>query len=70
MASCITARDEFHPVKTSALLELLYDRTEVCRAFLDVTLPPHIEQPWYTVRMEREETRGLDLYMPRWAMLE
>jgi hypothetical protein len=77
MASCITARDEFRPVRSSALLELLLDRTEVCRAFLDAILPPHIDQPFYTVRMERkwqegvrEETRGLDLYMPRWAMLE
>jgi hypothetical protein len=77
MASCITARDEFRPVRTSALLEMLHGRTEFCSAFLDVSLPPHIDQPWYTVRMdrewqegEREETRGLDLYMPRWAMLE
>jgi hypothetical protein len=77
MASCITARDEFRPVRPDALLELLHDRTEVCRAFLDVTLPHHIDQPRYTVRMEREwqeggrvAERGLDLYMHRWAMLE
>jgi hypothetical protein len=53
-ASCITARDEFRPVRTSALLEMLHDRTEFCRAFLDVTLPPHIDQPWYTLRKEKE----------------
>jgi hypothetical protein len=72
MASCITARDEFRPVRTSALLEMLHDRTVFCRALLEVSLPARLDQPWYTVRMEREwqegeseETRGLELYMPR-----
>jgi hypothetical protein len=55
---------------------MLHDRTVFCRAFLDVSLPPRNDQPWYTVRMEREwqegesETRGPDMYMPKWAMLE
>jgi hypothetical protein len=54
MASCITARDEFGPVRTAALLEILRDKTVFCRAFLDVSLPKRIGQPWYTLRMERE----------------
>jgi hypothetical protein len=33
---------------------MLRDQRGFCRAFLDVSLPPRIDQPWYTVRMERE----------------
>jgi hypothetical protein len=54
MASFITARDEVGPVRTAALLEMLRDKMVFCRTFLDVSLPPRIDQPWYTVRMERE----------------
>jgi hypothetical protein len=54
MASCVTARDEFRLVATSALLEMLRDKTEFCGAFLDVSLPQRIDQTWYTLRMEAE----------------
>jgi hypothetical protein len=47
-----------------------------CRAFLDVSLPARIDQPWYTMRAEREWQEdelegnvGMDIYMPAVAML-
>jgi hypothetical protein len=31
---------------------MLHDKTLFCRVFLYVSLPPRIDQPWYTVRAE------------------
>jgi hypothetical protein len=45
MASCIFTRDEYRPVESSALTEMLRDKFEFCRAYLDVSLPPHLNVP-------------------------
>jgi hypothetical protein len=75
MATCIFVRAEFSAFRTEALLELLRDKTEVCRALFVDTVPPPINEPWYPVRAEREWQEGVwvslrrdEMYTPRRAL--
>jgi hypothetical protein len=56
---------------------MLCDKARFSRAFLDVSLPPRIDQPWYTLRMEREwqedeleDNMPWHSYFPREVMFE
>jgi hypothetical protein len=68
MANCIFTRAEFGAIRTEALLELLHDRTEVCRAIFVDTRPPDINEPWYPLRAEREWQEGVRVSLRRSEM--
>jgi hypothetical protein len=41
-------------IRSSALLDMLTDRTTFCLDALSLPLPPWLDGPWFTTRAERE----------------